>query len=160
MGSHSFCEAHGISDRFLLLVSSGAAWATSIYPSYNSGRRLQPLSWKVSIYLTKRDAISRKHSSGAGFATPYRLTWDHVLVWNFTRLSSPNRSLDPQPCWGLGFIGFRVYSRSPKVGNPIASTHKSHLQGVPALFGLNPVSNVLGFMVFPKGLSVNTALET
>ena len=40
-----------------------------------------------------------------------------------------------------------AYSRSPKVGNPIASILKSNVQGIPALFGLNPVSNFMGFTV-------------
>ena len=40
-----------------------------------------------------------------------------------------------------------LYSRSPKVGNPIASTLKSNVWGIPALFGLNPVSNFMGFIV-------------
>ena len=40
-----------------------------------------------------------------------------------------------------------LYSRSPKVGNPIASILKSNVQGIPALFGLNPVSNFMGFTV-------------
>ena len=45
-------------------------------------------------------------------------------------------------------MGFRVpYSRSPKVGNPIASILKTNVQGIPALFGLNPVSNFMGFAV-------------
>ena len=39
------------------------------------------------------------------------------------------------------------YSRSPKVGNPVASILKSHVQGIPALFGLNPVSNFMGSTV-------------
>ena len=42
---------------------------------------------------------------------------------------------------------FSYYSRSQKVGNPIASILKSNVQGIPALFGLNPVSNFLGFTV-------------
>ena len=41
----------------------------------------------------------------------------------------------------------RVYSRSPKVGNPIASILKSHIWGIPALIVLNPVSNFLGFTI-------------
>ena len=41
------------------------------------------------------------------------------------------------------------YSRYPKVGNPIASILKSNVQGVPALFGLNPVSNFMEFTVNP-----------
>ena len=39
------------------------------------------------------------------------------------------------------------YSRSLKVGNPIASILKSNVSGIPALFGLNPVSNFKGFTV-------------
>ena len=41
----------------------------------------------------------------------------------------------------------KPYSRSPKVGNPIASIPKSNVQGIPALFGLNPVSNFMRFTV-------------
>ena len=37
------------------------------------------------------------------------------------------------------------YSRSQKVGNPIASILKSNVYGIPTLFGLNPVSNFMGF---------------
>ena len=39
------------------------------------------------------------------------------------------------------------YSRSPTVGNPIASIPKSQVQGIciPALIVLNPVSNFCGF---------------
>ena len=50
---------------------------------------------------------------------------------------------------GLGFWGFRVlgHSRSPKAGNPIASVLKSNVKGIPALFGLNPVSNFMEFTV-------------
>ena len=33
---------------------------------------------------------------------------------------------------GSGFEGFRVYSRSPKVGNPIASTLKSNVKRNPS----------------------------
>ena len=39
------------------------------------------------------------------------------------------------------------YSRSPKVGNPIASILKSHAKGIPALIVLNPVSNFLGLTI-------------
>ena len=39
-----------------------------------------------------------------------------------------------------------MYSRSPKVGNPIAA------QGIPALFGLNPVSNFMGLAVGIDGV--------
>ena len=42
------------------------------------------------------------------------------------------------------------YSRSPKVGNPIAPIHKSNAKGIPALFGLNPVSNFMGFTVYQQ----------
>ena len=45
-------------------------------------------------------------------------------------------------------IRYTVYSRSPKVGNPIASILKSNVKGIPALFGLNPVSNFMGFTVY------------
>ena len=38
----------------------------------------------------------------------------------------------------------KLYSRSPKVGNPIASIPNGNVQGIPALFGLNPVSNFIG----------------
>ena len=44
-------------------------------------------------------------------------------------------------------LGFVVYSRSQKVGNPIASILKSNVWGIPALFGLNPVSNFMGITV-------------
>ena len=40
-----------------------------------------------------------------------------------------------------------TYSRSPKVGNPIASIPKSIVKGIPALFGLKPVSNFMGITV-------------
>ena len=49
---------------------------------------------------------------------------------------------------GLGVeFRFRVYSRSPKVGNPMASILKSSVYGIPALFVLNPVSNFLGLTI-------------
>ena len=51
------------------------------------------------------------------------------------------------PADWLGDLAFRVYSRSPKVGNPIASILQSNVEGIPALFGLNPVSNFMGFTV-------------
>ena len=38
-----------------------------------------------------------------------------------------------------------------KVGNPVASILKSTAQGVSALFGLNPVSNFMGFTNLPRG---------
>ena len=44
-----------------------------------------------------------------------------------------------------------AFVRSPKVGNPIASILESKAKGMPALFDLNPVSNLLGFT---KGLCV------
>ena len=52
----------------------------------------------------------------------------------------------------LGIYGFwvqdsKVCSRSPKVGNPIASILKSKVYGIPALFVLNPVSNFLGYSI-------------
>ena len=43
-----------------------------------------------------------------------------------------------------GLRGFIVHSRSPRVGNPRDSIHKSNVHGVPALFGFNPVSNFMG----------------
>ena len=53
-----------------------------------------------------------------------------------------------------------LYSRSPKVGNPIASILKSNVQGIPALFGLNPVSNFMGFTVgvYSFGLMAGSSL--
>ena len=36
---------------------------------------------------------------------------------------------------------------SPLVGNPIASILKSNVLGIPALFGLHPVSNLIQFTV-------------
>ena len=46
-------------------------------------------------------------------------------------------------------FSIEFYSRSPKVGNPIASilNLKSNVWGIPAQFGLNPVSNFMGFTV-------------
>ena len=44
-----------------------------------------------------------------------------------------------------------VYSRSPKVGNQIASNLKSNGEGIPALIVLNPVSNFMGFTVYLEG---------
>ena len=41
-----------------------------------------------------------------------------------------------------------VYSRSPKVGNPIASILKSNVKGILALFVLNLVSNFWGSTVY------------
>ena len=41
----------------------------------------------------------------------------------------------------------KPYSRSPKLGNPIASILKSNARGIPALIVLNPVSNFLGFTI-------------
>ena len=54
---------------------------------------------------------------------------------------------------------FRDYSRSPRVGNPIASIPQSHASGIPALIVLNSVSNFLGFTIgfrvsFDSGLRV------
>ena len=51
-----------------------------------------------------------------------------------------------------------VCSRSPKVGNPIASILKSNVEGIPALFGLTPVSNFVGFTV--KGLRIHGRLQS
>ena len=39
------------------------------------------------------------------------------------------------------------YSRSPRVGKPIAAILKSNVEGMPALFVLNPVSNFVGFII-------------
>ena len=66
-------------------------------------------------------------SRGSGLA--------HVLIVN------EGAELLPVDAWIL-------YSRSPKVGNPIASILKSNVKGIPALFGLNPVSNFTGFTVW------------
>ena len=52
------------------------------------------------------------------------------------------------------------YSRSPKVGNPIASVPKSNVQGIPALFGLNPVSNFLDFTIESRVSEVMVISET
>ena len=54
----------------------------------------------------------------------------------------------------------KPYSRSPKVGNPIASILKSNAEGIPGLFVLNPVSNFLGFTINqwahgPKGTALS-----
>ena len=46
----------------------------------------------------------------------------------------------------MGPMG-RAYSKGQKVGNPIASILKSNVLGIPALFGLNPVSNFMAFTV-------------
>ena len=56
----------------------------------------------------------------------------------------------------MRFLGLADYgySRSSKVGNPIASILKSHVQGIPALFDLNPVSNFTGFTVDGLGFCV------
>ena len=48
--------------------------------------------------------------------------------------------------YNVDVLGF-IYSRSPKVENPIASILKSHLWGIPALSVLNPVSNFLGVTI-------------
>ena len=42
----------------------------------------------------------------------------------------------------------QLHSRSPKVGNPIASILKSHIEGI-----LNPVSNLLELTIDAKKLS-------
>ena len=44
-----------------------------------------------------------------------------------------------------------VYSRSQKVGNPIASILNSNDKGIPALLGLNPVSSFMGFTARASG---------
>ena len=60
--------------------------------------------------------------------------------------------------WGSSFLELKLpelrgcmfgstYSRSPKVGNPIASIVKRNVYGIPALIVLNPVSNFLEFRV-------------
>ena len=46
-----------------------------------------------------------------------------------------------------------MYSRSPTVGNPIASILTSSVWGIPALVVLSPVSNLLGFAINPRPLS-------
>ena len=54
---------------------------------------------------------------------------------------------------GLGVVcwtAWGLYSRSQKVGNPIASILKSNVSGIPALFGLHPVSNFMGFTIIRK----------
>ena len=51
------------------------------------------------------------------------------------------------PLLTLECFEFRAYSRSPKVGNPIAPILKSNVYGIPALFVLNPVSNFLGLTI-------------
>ena len=43
------------------------------------------------------------------------------------------------------------YTRSPKVGNPIASILKSHVYRIPALIVLNPVSSFFGFTILVHG---------
>ena len=53
--------------------------------------------------------------------------------------------IPPKPMFQLS--GF-YYSRSQKVGNPIASILKSSVKRIPALFGLNQVSNFMGFTVY------------
>ena len=46
--------------------------------------------------------------------------------------------------FGRKTLNPKPYSRSPKVGNPIASILESNVYGISALFGLNPVSNFMG----------------
>ena len=58
------------------------------------------------------------------------------VIWSFRKLGSPMRVL-------LTFRIFWVYSRSLKVGNPVASILKRNIP----LFGLHPVSNFMGFTV-------------
>ena len=59
---------------------------------------------------------------------------------NLQSESSPN-SENPR------LQGTVTYSRSLKVGNPLASILKSNVWGIPALFGLNQVSNFMGITV-------------
>ena len=40
-------------------------------------------------------------------------------------------------------------SRSPKVGNPVASILQSNVEGIPALNVTNPASNFCVFTVYP-----------
>ena len=53
---------------------------------------------------------------------------------------------DRDPSLNYG-VNFRLYSGSPKVGPPIASILKGNGKGIPALFGLNRVSNFMEFTV-------------
>ena len=55
-------------------------------------------------------------------------------------------SLEPMACV-IVRGGSLTYSRSLEVGNPIASILKNSVKGIPTLFGLNPVSNFMGFTV-------------
>ena len=60
--------------------------------------------------------------------------------------SPETETLIPEPgTLNRGALHPQPYSRSQKVGNPIASILKSNVQGIPALFGLIPVSNFMGF---------------
>ena len=72
-----------------------------------------------------------------------------MMIWE--SISHKSASV-PLGNHGLGFhrSGLRVCCRSPKVGNPVASILKSTVEGIPALFGLNPVSNFMGFTINPK----------
>ena len=51
----------------------------------------------------------------------------------------------------LRSFGSSSFKRSPKVGNPRASILKRNVWEIPALFGLNPVSNFMGFTVGFQG---------
>ena len=57
------------------------------------------------------------------------------------RPGNPHKPDTPKP--------LQPYSRSPKVGNPIASILKSNVYGIPALIVLNPVFNFLGSTISP-----------
>ena len=52
------------------------------------------------------------------------------------------------------FLPTYNYSRSPTLGNPIASIRKSTVEGIPARFGLSPVSNFMGFTVLDFAVEV------
>ena len=54
----------------------------------------------------------------------------------------------------------RVYSRSPKVGSPIASILKSNVYGIPALFDLYPVSNFIGFTLWDSTATFGFGWQT
>ena len=46
----------------------------------------------------------------------------------------------------------QLYGRSPKVGNTVASILQNNVWETPALFGLNPASNFVGFTVKSNSL--------
>ena len=58
------------------------------------------------------------------------------------RYMSWDETLNPKP---LNLVN----SRSPKVGNPIASILKSNEEGISEIFGLHPVANFMEFTVNP-----------